>query len=926
LLYSISSGVAGRIFFLIPVTLIKSRNNISFTGRFLIVILLSTIATFPAIAQQDFPPAEKQADIETILELLMKNHRINIFFKKEWFENRRFPLMLAELEPKEALKEILVQNEHTALYFDHLIVILPAETTQQKPVSIKDHITIIGDPAEYGKYSTVRITGKVLDGSSREPLAGAVVYDDETKTGVSTNHNGEYSLELPAGERRLKISFIGFEEQVVLLRAYGAGNLDFEIFEETHRIDEVTIRAKRAEENVARAQMSMIILDAKTIRELPGSFGERDILRSISLMPGIQTTGEFGTGFHVRGGGSDQNLILIENVPIFNSSHLFGLTSIVNPDIINSATLYKGGVPARFGERASAVLDIRLRNSIPEKSNVSGGIGLINSRLSLETPLPGNKASLSLGGRTSYSDWLLGTIPDNDLMNSSAEFYDVGGTFNFSPSPRNSFVIFGYNSVDGFRMAGTTDYRYSNSLGSVRWNSVQSDKLDFNLGMGFSRYQYSIAEPEEINPLEAHVLNSSIDYHNFKWHFNYYPNESHTVDFGVNATRYAINSGKIKPLGVESFINYFATDPEKAVELAAYISDRFTLGSRIEAEAGFRYTRFYLLGPSRQFLYMPGKPLARENITDTVFYANNSLVTGYGGLEPRFSLRFSINSSSSAKLSYNRINQYINLLSNTSVMSPSDTWKLSDRFLQPLSAGQYAAGYFKNFMDNTLESSIEVYFKKIDNIIEYKNGATILLNETLETDLINAAGYSYGFEFYLNKISGRFTGWISYTWSNTRIRTNEDAFINMINNNNYFPSNHDRPHNLVINTNYHISRRWRFNTTFSFNSGRPVTLPEISYQFAGEQLVHYSERNKYRMPDYHRLDIALHFGENLRKDRRGKGSWSLSVINLYGRKNAYSIYYRKEIPSEENDFRNYGLNKLYIIGRPLPTLTYNFSF
>lgn len=900
---------------------------LSFKNNVLLTVLFFTCTSLISVSQD---PADSSVDeyVNTgnIIKLLEEKHKTRIYFKSEWFEDKKYSTGIVDLPIEESLKDITDDHHLTPLYYEHIIVIVPSGEIERHVVSIKDNIVNIGDPAEYGKYSTAVISGKIYDGSTHEPLLGAVVYDDETKTGVSTGIDGKFSLELPVGEHLLRVSYVGFEELVRRVNLYGSDSVSFEIFEETHIIDEVTIRARRAEENVARAQMSMITLDAKSIRELPGSFGEQDILRSISMMPGIQTVGEFGTGFHVRGGSADQNLILIEDVPVFNSSHLFGLTSVINPDMVNSVSLIKAGIPARYGERASAVMDIRLKNQIPEKPALSGGIGLINSRVNLEVPVVSKKLSFTLGGRASYSDWLLNEIPDTDLMNSSAKFHDFGGTLSFNPSQNNSFSFFAYQSYDGFRLAGTTDYRYTNNLGSARWNSVLTDKLTFSLSTGFSRYDYQVSEKEEINPNEAWELNTSIDYNNLKWLFNYYPGENHNIEFGFNGVRYAINPGNISPLGEKSFIDHFSLDNEKAVELALFLSNRFTLSHKIEAEAGLRYNRFYNLGPSTQFNYLPGEQISRENITDTVTYGKNEIAAGYGGLEPRLSLRYGVGETGSLKLSYNRINQYINLISNTSVMTPSDIWKLSDKYLMPLRADQFAVGYFRNFSKNTIESSVEIYFKNLGNIVEYKTGAQLMMNETLEADLINALGYSYGAEFYINKISGRVTGWASYTYSATRLRTDEEMGVNRINNNKYFPSNHDRPHNLVINTNYNISRRWRVNATFTWNSGRPVTLPELSYNFGEEQLIHYSERNKYRMPDYHRLDIALHFGENLRKDRRGKGSWTLSLINIYGRRNAYSVYYQKDIPSEENNFSRYSLYKMYIIGRPFPTLTYNFSF
>lgn len=888
-------------------------------------LLFSFLTDSPA-KQADNKMILTRDDISRVIEQLEKRHSVRIHYKPEWFENSEFSEDLANLPLDDAIKELSGDRGLNALWYDHLIVFVPSETVERQIVIIRDNIITIGDPATYGRHNRAIITGRVLDGSTGDPLTGAVVYDEKTKAGVSTDAEGNFSIHLPVGEHMIRVSFVGFEEMVRRVNLLGDGSLDFEVFEKTLAIDEVTIRAKRAEENVARAQMGMITLDSKAIKELPGSYGETDIIKSISLMPGIQTMGEFGTGFHVRGGNSDQNLILIEDVPLFNSSHLFGLTSVVNPDMVNSATLIKAGIPAKYGERASAVMDIRLNNQHYERTGVSGGIGLINSRMLFEAPLIKEKLSFSLGGRASYSDWILREIPDTDLMNSSADFFDIGGTILFSPARNTNISVFGYHSYDGFRLAGTTDFLYTNSLGSIKWNSVFGDKTIMNINAGFSNYYYQVSEPEEINPFEAYELRNSVDYRNLKMNFIYYPTDMHAVEYGFNAAGYDINPGSIRPLGEESHVEDFNLDNEKAVEMSAYISDRITISPQLEAEAGLRYSHFLNIGPVRFFKYLPEKPMETENITDTISFGKNEIALSTGGLEPRINLRYSTGASSSVKVSYNRIHQYINLISNTSVMTPSDIWKLSDMHLHPLRADQYAIGYFINFSDNRIETSVEAYFKDLANITEYRNGAKLMMNETLETDLVNAGGYSYGLELYLNKLAGRLTGWASYTYSVTRLRTTGDFTETRINDNNYFPSNYDRPHNLVINANYNISRRWRLNATFAYNSGRPVTLPELSYSYGGQELVHYSDRNKYRMPDYHRLDIAINFGENLRKNIRGKGSWTLSLINVYGRKNTYSVFYQKDIPNEKNNFRHFSLYKMYIIGRPFPTITYNFNF
>jgi hypothetical protein len=411
-----------------------------------------------------------------------------------------------------------------------------------------------------------------------------------------------------------------------------------------------------------------------------------------------------------------------------------------------------------------------------------------------------------------------------------------------------------------------------------------------------------------------------------KWNFSWLPNENHTLDFGINAALYNIQPGKLIGLSDSSMIKPVKMLPEKALESALYITDNITISPKLALDLGVRYSLYAYLGPNKIYTYQPDLPRTRGSVIDSLKYGNNKPICWYSGLEPRLSLRFTISNNSSVKLSYNRIHQYVNLVSNTAVMAPTDVWKLSSPNLKPLTCDHFAVGYFKNFKNNTYETSIELYYKSLTNAIEYKNGADLLLNPYLEADLTNVRGYNYGVELYIKKNTGRLTGWASYTFSRSLQKTNGIFKEDKINDNQLFPSNFDRPNNLILNANYHISKRWRFNGTFTYSTGRPVTLPELKFDYQGYQLLYYSDRNKYRLPDYHRLDVSITLDESLKIKKRWKGSWTFSVINLYGRKNAYSVFYKKEGHLVSNDYRQYDTYMLYIIGRPLPMLTYNFTF
>jgi len=861
-------------------------------------------------------------------ERLKTRDSVNIFYKPEWFENKKINSSFADLKLEEALLRVTRLCNLSYIVIDkNSFVFVPFQAAfYQSTASKYSDVLQVGNPDEYGKFTKATLKGKILDGVTGEPLAGATVNVEKLKIATTTDVNGNFSLTLPAGEHTVKLTYIGYEESTRKINLVSDGEASFGIIEKSVKLREVVVTAERAEFNVTGTQMSLVSLNVKNIRELPVSLGEKDIVRSMSLLPGIQTAGEFGAGFYVRGGSSDQNLILIEDVPLFNSSHLFGLTSTVNSDNVSGVTLLKAGIPARYGERASSIMNIRLGTDQSEKFRLTGGIGLLFSRLSFQIPVFNKKASLLIGGRSSYSDWLLHKIPDVDLMNSTVGFYDVNVLYTHRLNPDNKIILFGYYSDDKFAFSKNTNYAYNNIMASARWTHQFGRRLSSSTLAGLSLFDYGVSDLDTLHLPDAYKLRLNTQYYNMKSNFAWLPDDRHSVDFGVNAVLYKLRPGEQLPYGSESLVKPFSVQSEKGLEMAAYISDNFDILPRLSTEIGLRYVQYLSLGPSAVLTYLPGFPRSAKTISDTLHYGNNEISHSYPAIEPRISFRYILDDASSVKWSYNRINQFINLISNNSVISPADTWTLCNTNLRPLTSDQYAIGYFRNFVNNTYEISVEVYYKALKNVIEYKNGAQVFLNTHVETDLLSAGGYGYGIELYARKTSGPLTGWISYTYSRSMLRTAGLSDEEQINNNHYYPSNFDKPHNLVISANYHVSRRWRFSGTFVFNTGRPVTLPELKYTFQGNQLIWFSERNKYRLPDYHRLDIAISFDENLRLKKMWKGSWTLSVINVYGRNNTYSEYYAREDSRIYKSTGRTSFYKLYIIGTPLPTLTYNFVF
>ena len=868
----------------------------------------------------------EQIGSQDFFQQLEERFQVKVFYEEAWFDDVPINPEWLGLPLQQAIHQIIRGKGLAALFFAGNVVIYSPETAQERSGVARSEQLVIGNTLEMGRHPRVDIRGRVLDGTTREGIFGAAIYSHRTGTGVTTDENGFFSWRIPAGEHRLRITSMGYEEANYDVLVASEGYAEFQVFERTLELSIHTITARRAEANIASTRMSMLELDAQMLSELPGAMGEQDIIRSFTMLPGIQSMGEFGTGFNVRGGGADQNLLLVEDVPLFNSSHLFGLVSVVNPDMVTNVTLMKAGMPARYGERASSVIDIRKSGSHPDRVSLKGGLGLLYSRAHLETPLLGKRASLSLGVRSSYSNLFLEQMPDIDLMNSKASFYDLSGVLSFPIGQKNTFSIFAYQSQNDFNQAGETDHFYTNRMASFRWNAAFSPSLFSRFTVGTSQYFNRMRELEEFRPRQAFELLNAIDYHTAKWDLSYEGGNGFGLDFGLQGVLYEIDPGQITPMGDESYIKALDLEVETGLELAAYLSSMLELSPKLGIEAGLRLVHFRNMGPSRVYIYDPDQPRFTENITDTVYYDQGETVWQDTGIEPRISLRYLISSNSSVKLSYNRNHQFINLLSNTSVMTPTDVWKLSNQYTPSLVSDQLALGYYHNFMDHTLETSLEVYYRSLHNIPEFRQGASLLLNEAPETDLVRARGYNMGGELYIHKKSGRLTGWISYTLSTSRRKTLEAHSSHQVNRNTWYPSGFDRPHSLTLNANYHISRRWRFNATFTYNTGRPVTYPELIFDYQGHQAIYYSDRNKYRLPDYHRLDLAITFGENLRLDAVGKGSWTVSLVNVYGRKNPYSVFYKKDIPHADNNYRNYSLYKLFIIGRPLPTITYNFSF
>lgn len=868
----------------------------------------------------------QKTNLEQFFQTIGREYHILFYYKPEWIKsyvvNQEFkgtPLI-------QVLNQLFDRQKLTFKFFQNNAVVIYPKGIDGRQVSSNDEpqVIVIGDPLNEGRYTSAKLKGKILDGKNSEPLVGAVVFHPQTGLGTTTNASGNFEMELPTGDHTLQISFMGYEALKQKIRLIENGRIDLELFEETHNLEEVTVTG---DVKASKAQMSMIKVNSRVLKELPVMMGEADIIKSVIMMPGVQSVGEMSSGFNVRGGNTDQNLVLMDGAPVFNTSHLFGFFSMINPDAVQDVTLYKGGIPASYGERVSSIMDVKLKDGNTENLKFYGGIGLINSRFTLEGPFVKKKKSTFLiGGRTTYSDWIMRQSKNAQFMSSIAHFYDVNGTVNLVLGENNTLKIMGYASNDAFNLNSNSLYTYGNLIGSANWKMNLSKKLISNLNLSYSKYKYELEQKDVTVPEDDYRLLTGLQYGSLKYILSWLPNDKHRVNGGFQTIGYKILPGEIKPDGNPTNVVSEKVASEQSIELGAFIDDDIDLSKTVALNIGFRYARFMNMGPTTVLNYLKNQTINSGSVVDSTTYGAWKVAKMYHGLEPRLSMKFNLRDNGSVRLSYQRIHQFMNQVSNTSVISPADFWKSSDAHIQPLVSDQFALGIFRNPQKGLFEASVEAYYKNLQNLMEYKNGAVLVMNHHVEADIIKANGYSYGLEFFLKKNAGRLNGWISYTYSRTMRKTNSLFADEVINSRKYYPSVYDKPHDLSTVMNYQISRRWRFSGNFVLSSGRPVTLPELKYTFDDRQVVYFSDRNKYRMPPYHRMDVSITFDENLRKKRMWKGSWTFSIYNLYGRKNPYSIFYRKDPSIQSSSKSYYAIYKLSVIGVPVPSITYNFKF
>ncbi|RUT71630.1 TonB-dependent receptor [Flavobacterium cupreum] len=767
------------------------------------------------------------------------------------------------------------------------------------------------------------LSGTITDHKNNETLIGVNIYVPALKIGTTTNEYGFYSLTIPAGEQQIEISYVGYQsiQETILLNQNTKNN--FSLNEGGEELQEVVITDNKGKANIKSPEMSTNKLSIATIKKMPVVLGEVDVLKSILLLPGVTNAGEGASGFNVRGGGADQNLILLDEATIFNSSHVFGFFSVFNPDAIKDLKLYKGGIPARYGGRASSVLDIYQKDGSSKDFHMNGGIGLISSRLLAEGPLVKDKGSFLIGGRASYAHLFLKLSEDN--KDNAAYFYDLNTKLSYKVNDNNSLYLSGYFGRDVFSINKSFSNTYGNATLNLRWNHLYSDKLFSNLSLIFSDYYYGL----DLD-FVGFKWDSGIKNYNIKYDFKHYISDKFKLNYGLSGIYYEFNPGTIKPTGEVSGINPDQLDKKYAFEPSVYLDAESQLSKKITVSYGLRYSLFYRLGSSTVNYYANNNPVVFNSNTEiyekgkpnsTAYFGKNKVIQDYNNLEPRFAVSYQLNDDESFKASYNRMAQYLQLISNTSSPTPLDVWMPSDKYIKPQIADQVALGYFRNLNNGAYSLEVETYYKEIQNRLDYIDGADLIANDAIEQVLLNGQMRAYGLEVMFKKNEGKFNGWISYTLSKseqqTPGRTPEETGIN---NGQWYSSAYDKTHNLAVTSAYNLNDKWSFGANFALQSGQPVTYPNSQYEYLGIKVPNYGLRNEDRLPAYHHLDVSATLTSRKNKNRNWKGEWVFSIYNLYNRQNAASINFRQNVDSGANEAVQTSIFGI------VPAVSYNFKF
>lgn len=882
-------------------------NKKSSVNKYIVIMRLSTfiylLCVFQLMANTGFSQNKvtinaESTPLKTIIDKIEEQSKHHFILNNEEVDvNKKYTLYAANKDVASVVKSLFKDS-----YIQYIIK--------------KDLIILSKGQKEY------TISGTIKDASNGETIFGASIYLKNTSIGVTTNEYGFFSITAPEGNYKIIASYMGYVDTTLDILLSEDKHINFEMVEGSTELDEVVVLSNPSERtDIKTPQMGVAKVTVSTIKKMPVVLGEVDIIKSIQMLPGVTSNGEASSGFNVRGGAVDQNLVLLDEAIIYNTSHLFGFFSVFNADAIKDIKLYKGGMPARFGGRVSSVLDVRQKDGNSKKLSLTGGIGLISSRLAIEGPILKDKGSFLIAGRTSYVDVFLKAANNNNLV----KFYDLNLKTNYEINKENKLFLSGYFGRDTFDFSNAFGSSYGNSSANLRWNHIFNDKLFSNLSLIYSKYDYELA----IRTLEFNWV-SSIENYNLKYDLKYYVNDKLKLDFGVSGLHYNFDPGQISPTADTSSINELKLDKKEAFEGALYVNAEHKITNKFTAQYGLRLSDFNRLGGQTLKKYENNLPVVynkdleiyeRGEEVGVTNYKKGSTIASFTNLEPRASIAYQLGKSSSIKAGYSRTAQYIHLLSNTASVTPLDVWTPSGKYIKPQLSNQYALGYFKDFKNEAYSLETEVYYKNVNNRIDYIDGSDLIGNNTIEKEVLSGTSRAYGLEFLLRKNKGKFTGWLAYTLSKSEQRVlGGKAGGPGINNGKWYNTAYDRTHDVSLTGSYELSDKWLFGANLVFQTGRPVTYPNGQYQYEGLSIASYSSRNEDRLPVYNRLDISATYKPNSKPNKKWKGEWVFGIYNVYNRKNAASISF------DQNS--NTGLNeasRTAIFGI-VPSATYNFKF
>ncbi len=879
-----------------------------------------------------------------VIKEIEKKTNYRFYFEEDWFEkdevisrsyrNKTINFILEDLFTNTDINfflysdnqiiltsNIAIRDEFLGLKFTDLQTEQSLQTNKL-PLIIEDNLTLakdksnivrIGKEDENSSRDSYIVTGYVRDADTNAPIANLALISKNRNT--ITDEKGFYSLRLPKGLNTIEAVSIGYSKFVQKVIIYNNGVYNFFMNSSAEMLDEVVIKSDK-DDNVKKAIAGITNIKMEQIKTIPLVLGERDIFKVATAIPGIKTAGEASGGFNVRGGKVDQNLILLDDAVLYNPLHFFGIFSAINPFTTLGIDIYKGAIPAEYGGRLSSVFNLNTKEANYQEFKGEASIGPVTSNIALEIPIIKDKASLILGGRGTYSNWILRSLNEPSLNKSTASFYDVNLKYSHQISEKDKIEVSAYHSYDAFSISSDSIQSYSNNLVSLKWNHRFNDKNFGDLIVNNSQYKFNIEfdknSPNDFNL--AYQINET----QLKLRMRYLA-KKHKFTYGFSTKLFNVSPGEVSPRGDLSLITPLRISKERALESGIFISDDFELNKKLSFTIGVRYSIFAALGPSTQNIYDPNLPKNESTVIETRTFNNNDIITTYGGPELRASFRYLLSSNLSLKGGFNNTYQFIHILSNNTTATPTDTWRLSNLNIKPQQANQFSLGLFNNINGNAYELSLEGFYKNSKNILDYKVGADLLLNQQVENEVLQGTGKAYGVEFLVKKNKGRLNGWLGYSYSRSFLRLNSEFDEETVNNGEYFPTNFDKPHDFSAIVNWKLTKRYSFSANFVYQTGRPITYPVGSYVFNGAETVLFSDRNKFRIPDFYRLDIGVNIEGNHKLKKIAHSFWNFSIYNVLGRNNPFSVFF----VTEEGRVKAYK-NSIFAI--PVPTITYNIRF